>query len=171
MCCTCNAEGKNFLEIAIAKAHAATTHGRIHKTMKALTDKFECQSFSGLIREYVGTCNICQRTKYLRRGPIGCARPLRMPVRLCSNITMDFLILSLVFTKCSILYPNIPVGEDHLVGVSWLWTIVCYGWYADRVGTRGSPDRCQLICLVGGLIPCFIYICMPFVYLFRSSDS
>ena len=61
---TFNAEGKNFLEIAIAEAHAATAHGGIEKTMKALTDKFECQSFSLLVREYVGSCDICQRTKY-----------------------------------------------------------------------------------------------------------
>ena len=60
---TFNTEGKNFLEIAIAKGHAATAHGGIKKTIKALTDKFECQSFSCLVREYVRSCDICQRTK------------------------------------------------------------------------------------------------------------
>ena len=37
---------------------------------------------------------------------------------------MDFLKLSPVFTKCSVLYPNIPVGEDHRVCISRLQTIV-----------------------------------------------
>ena len=37
---------------------------------------------------------------------------------------MDFPKLSPVFTKCSLLYSNIPVGEDHIVCISWLWTIV-----------------------------------------------
>ena len=63
MCCTCNAEGKNFLEIAIAKAHAATAHSRIENAMKVLTDKFECHFFSYLVREYVGSCDVCERTK------------------------------------------------------------------------------------------------------------
>ena len=37
---------------------------------------------------------------------------------------MDFLKLTPVFTKCSVLDPNIPVGEDHIVCISRLWTIV-----------------------------------------------
>ena len=37
---------------------------------------------------------------------------------------MDFLKLLLVFTKCSVLYPNIPIGEDHIVCISQHWTIV-----------------------------------------------
>ena len=43
---TFNAEANNFLEIAIAEAHAVNEHGRIEKTMQALTDKFEYQPFS-----------------------------------------------------------------------------------------------------------------------------
>ena len=37
---------------------------------------------------------------------------------------MDFLKLSPVFTKCSVLYANIPVDKDHIVCISRLWTIV-----------------------------------------------
>ena len=79
---TFNAEGKNFLEIAIAKAHAAIAHGGIEKTMQALTNKVACQSFSRLVSEYVESCDICQRTKYSQRGPIGYVTPLHVPVRL-----------------------------------------------------------------------------------------
>ena len=121
---TFNMEGKNFLEIAIAENQAATAHGGIEKTMKAPTDKFDCQSFSCLVREYVGSCDICQRTKYSQRGPIGYVTPLHVPVRLWSDITIDFLKLLLVFTKCSFLYPNIPVGKDHIVCILQVWTIV-----------------------------------------------
>ena len=121
---TFNAEGKNFLEIAIAKVYAATAYGRIEKTMKARTDKFECESFSRLVGENVGTCDICQRTTCLQRGPIGYITLLHVPVRPCSDLTMDFLKLSPVFTKCSLLYPHIPVGEDHIVCISGLWMIV-----------------------------------------------
>ena len=78
---TFNVEGKNFLEIAKAEAHAVTAYGGIEKTIKALTDIFECQSFSHLVGEYVRSCDICQRTKYSRRGPIGYVTPLYVPVR------------------------------------------------------------------------------------------
>ena len=37
---------------------------------------------------------------------------------------MDFFKLSPAFTKCSVLYLNIPVGEDHVVYISQLCTIV-----------------------------------------------
>ena len=61
---TLNMEGRNFLEIAIAKAHVVTTCGGIEKTLKAVTNKFECQSFSTVVREFVESGNIYQRTKY-----------------------------------------------------------------------------------------------------------
>ena len=115
---TFNAEGKNFLEIAIAEAHAATAYGGIQKIMNALTDKFEYQSFSRLVRKYVKSCDICQSTKYVQKGPIGYVAPLHVPIRPCSDITMDFLKVSLVFTKCSVLYPNMPVGKNHIVCIS-----------------------------------------------------
>ena len=60
---TLNTEGKNVLEIAIAKAHIATPYHRIEKTMKAITNKLEYQSFSHLVREYIGIYDICHRTK------------------------------------------------------------------------------------------------------------
>ena len=121
---TFNVGGKNFLEIAIAEAHATTAQGGIKKTRKALTDKLECQSFSPLIREYVGRCDICQRMKYSQRGPLRYVMVLHMSVRPWSNMNVDFLKLSPVFPKSSDWYPNIPVGEDHIVCISRLWTIV-----------------------------------------------
>ena len=120
---TFNAEGKNFLEIAIDKAHAATAHCGIKNTMKATSDKFEYQSFSCLVRKYVGSCNICQRTKYSQRGSIRYVIQLHVPFRPWSNITMDFLQMSALFTKCSVLYPKIMGGEDHIVCISRPWTI------------------------------------------------
>ena len=121
---TFNAEGKNFLEIAIAKAQAATACGRINKTIKARSDKLGYQFFSCLVKEFVGSCYICQSTKYLQRRHIRYITSLHVPVRLWSDITMDFLKLSPVFTKCSVLYPNILLDEDHIVCISRLWTIV-----------------------------------------------
>ena len=37
---------------------------------------------------------------------------------------MDLVKLLAVFAKCSVLHPNIPVAEDHIICISRLWTIV-----------------------------------------------
>ena len=117
---TFTAKNENFLEIAIAEAHAATPHGVIEKTMKALTDKFAYLCFSHLVREYVGSYDICQRMKYSQKGPIENVTALHVPGRSCSDITMDFLKLSPIFNKGSVLYPNIPVGEDQIACIARL---------------------------------------------------
>ena len=115
---TLNVEVKNLLEIEIAEGHAGTANSGIEKTMKTATNKFECLSFSQLVKQYVESCNICQRTKYLQKRPSRYITPLQLPVRPWSDRTMDFLNVLPVFTKPSLLYPNIPAGEDHIVCIS-----------------------------------------------------
>lgn len=78
---TFNAEGKKYLEIAIVKEHEATAHGGMEKSMKGLTDKFEFHCFFCLVKEYVRSSDICQRTNYLQGRPIGYIIPLHVPVR------------------------------------------------------------------------------------------
>jgi len=50
---------------------------------------------------------------------------LHVPARAWTDITMDLLKMSSVFTYCSTLYPNIPLEDDHMICFSRLWTIVC----------------------------------------------
>ena len=55
---------------------------------------------------------------------MGYVRALHVPVKLWSDLTIDFLKLLQVFNKYSVLYQNIPVGEYHILCISRLWTIV-----------------------------------------------
>ena len=64
------------------------------------------------------------RGRNTQRGPIGYVTLLHVPVRTGSDITMDFLQLSPVFIQCSVLYPNIPLGEHHIACISRLCMIV-----------------------------------------------
>ena len=116
---------KNYLEDAIKEAHDATAHGGVEKTLKWLPDKFICQPFSSLVKEYVASCDTCQRKKYSNKPPLGQVIMLHVPARAWTDITMDFLKMSPVFTYCSSLYPNIPLEDDHMICFSRLWTIVC----------------------------------------------
>jgi len=117
--------GKNYLEDANTEAHDATAHGGVKKTLKWLTDRFICQPFSRLVKEYVLSCDTCQRTKYSNKPPLGQVTMLHDPARSWTDVTMDFLKMSPVFTYCSTLYPNIPLKEDHMIYFSKLCTIVC----------------------------------------------
>jgi len=117
--------GKNYLEDAIKEAHDTTAHGGVEKTLRWFTDKFICQPFSTLVNEHVASCDTCQRTKYSNKPPLGQVTMLHVPARAWTDITMDFLKMSPVFTYCSTLYPNIPLEDDHMICFSRLWTIVC----------------------------------------------
>jgi len=107
--------GKNYLEDAIKEVHDATAHGQVEKTWKWLTDKSICQPFSRLIKEYVASCDTCQQTKYSNKPPLGKVTMLHVPARAWTDITMDFLKMSPVFTYCSNLLLNIPLEDDHMI--------------------------------------------------------
>jgi len=117
--------GKNYLKAAIKEAHIATAYGGFEKTLKCLTDKFICQPFSRLVKDYMASCNTCQGKKYSNKPPLGQVTMLHVPARAWTDITMDFLKMSPVFKNCSTLYLNIPLEDDHMICFSRLWTIVC----------------------------------------------
>jgi len=122
---TFDMNGKNYLEDAIKEAHDAMAHGRGEKTLKLLTDEFICQLFSSLVKEYVASCFTCQRTKYSNKPPLGQVTMSHVHARAWTDITLDFLKISPVFTYYSTLYPNIPLEDDHMICFSRLWTIFC----------------------------------------------
>jgi len=95
---TFNLNGKNYLEAVFKEAHDATTHGGVKKTLQWWMDKFICQPFSRLVKEYVASCDNCQRTKYSNKPPSGQVTILHVPARAWTDITMDFVKMSPVFT-------------------------------------------------------------------------
>jgi len=62
--------------------------------------------------EYCRTCNICQLTKQSTLRPFGLLKPLPIPERPFTHISMDFLFLPQVTNKTT------QVSYDHL------WVIV-----------------------------------------------
>jgi len=62
---------KNYLQAAIKEAHDATAYGRVEKTLKWLTDKFICQPFLRLVKEYAAGYDTCHRTRYSLKPPLG----------------------------------------------------------------------------------------------------
>jgi len=95
---TFDINGKNYLEDAIKEAHDASARGGIEKTLKWLTEKYIYQPFSRLVKAYVSSCDTCQRTKYSIKPPLGQVTMSHVPARAWTDITMDFLKISPVFT-------------------------------------------------------------------------
>jgi len=78
---TFDMNGKNYYEDAIKEAYDATAHCEVEKTLKWLTNKYICQPFSRLVKEYVTSCDTCQRTKYSNKPPLGQVTMLHVPAR------------------------------------------------------------------------------------------
>ena len=115
---------KNYYQPVNDETHVAAAHGRVKKTMPYLTDGYQSQSLSALVRSFVASCDTCQPVKQSHKPPLGLVTPLHVPVRPCTDISMDFLKLTPVFIKGSTMYPNIEIDEEHMLCISRIWTIV-----------------------------------------------
>src|SRR5690606_24396959 len=105
--------GKPIKEYLLFHAHYG--HIGINKTLATLANEYYWKNMAQDVREYVKSCNICQRTKYPTTAPAGLLHPLDIPHRPFSDISMDFLYMSKQF-----LTPKIPE-----IVYSKLWVIVC----------------------------------------------
>ena len=66
-------------------------HQGVKKTQDAISRDFWWPKMTNVIEDYVRTCDICQRTKVLRKKPAGLLKPLPVPSRRWDSVTMDFM--------------------------------------------------------------------------------
>ena len=66
-------------------------HLGVKKTASRLTSKYHWKSLRTTVKEYVQSCDICQRTKNTTQKPLGLLQPLTPPLEKWSSITMDFV--------------------------------------------------------------------------------
>ena len=77
------------------------------KTLDRVRKEFYWPGMEEVIRHYVASCDICQRTKKPKHKPYGLLKPLPIPQRPWSDIAMDFAVL--------------PVSE----GFNMVFTVIC----------------------------------------------
>ena len=70
---------------------AAGHHGMERKLL-SLRRRFFWPGMSQMVREYVGSCPVCQRTKGSNQRPIGLLRPLPVPADRWVQVTKDFIL-------------------------------------------------------------------------------
>jgi len=105
----CNVHIKNGL---LDKIHQSLDHASYSKTYHTLASHFYWPNMAKDTFEYCRTCGICQLTKRSTPRPFGLLKPLPIPERPFTHISMDFLFLSQVTNKTT------QVSYDHV------WVIV-----------------------------------------------
>jgi RNase H-like domain found in reverse transcriptase/Integrase zinc binding domain/Reverse transcriptase (RNA-dependent DNA polymerase)/Chromo (CHRromatin Organisation MOdifier) domain len=70
----------------------ARGHPGVYKTMKNVQRKYYWANMISEIKEYVATCEKCQRNKYRQSRPPGLLNTLPIPEARWQDITMDFIL-------------------------------------------------------------------------------
>ena len=122
--CNCVFAGENCDQPLIADTDVATAYGGVEKTMPYLTNRHQAQSLSALVHSLVASCNPCQRAKQSNKAPLDLVTQLHVPVRPCTDISMDFCKLTTLLINCSTMYPNHEVDYDQILCISRICTIV-----------------------------------------------
>jgi hypothetical protein len=66
-------------------------HSGFYKTYRRLAANVYWIGMKGTMQEFVKSCDVCQRQKYLTSSPGGLLQPLPIPERIWEDISMDFI--------------------------------------------------------------------------------
>ena len=66
-------------------------HGGYAKSYNRIASVYYWPQMSRDIKRYVGTCNICQKTKPRRHAPVGMLQPIPIPSQPFEVVTMNFI--------------------------------------------------------------------------------
>ena len=91
-----NYNGMSIDEILIRDAHEETVHGGVLLTLEHLTNKVIWQNISNDVKQYVESCDSCQRVKYGTQLPAGLLTSLPVTTMAFADISIDFISVSKV---------------------------------------------------------------------------
>lgn len=77
-----------------------SAHGGYYKTYNRITGTYYWPRMLRDIKQYVDTCDICQKSKPRRHAPIGLLQPIPIPSRPFEVVTMDFI-------------PQLPLSDGY----------------------------------------------------------
>jgi transposase InsO family protein len=118
----------------LAAAHDATTSGHLGmaRTMERLSRVAYWPRMERSVRDYVRSCDQCQRNKPSNRKPPGLLQPLPVPERNWEGISMDFI-------TC---LPETTAGFDAIMVVVDRLSKMAH--FIPCVGTIDAPEAAQL---------------------------
>lgn len=66
-------------------------HSGFYKTYRRLADNLYWRGMKGTVQQYVRSCDVCQRQKYMTTSPGGLLQPLPIPTRIWDDLSLDFV--------------------------------------------------------------------------------
>ncbi len=78
--------------MALHHDHILAGHFGYRKTLDLIQRRYWWKGMSKDIKDYVSSCDVCQKSKTSRQAPSGKLIPLPIPERNWQNITMDFIV-------------------------------------------------------------------------------
>jgi RNase H-like domain found in reverse transcriptase/Reverse transcriptase (RNA-dependent DNA polymerase)/Integrase zinc binding domain/Chromo (CHRromatin Organisation MOdifier) domain/Retroviral aspartyl protease len=89
----CVPDDPELKRMILEECHDSPTAGHfgITKTLDLVSRTFYWPSMQKYIKDYVGGCDICQRSKSSNHKPYGLLQPLPIPERPWSSISVDFI--------------------------------------------------------------------------------
>ena len=162
---------KNLRNEVMSENHdiiSESAHGGYFKTYNRISATYYWPRMSREIKNFVNTCDICQKTKPRRHAPVGLLQPIPIPSQPFEVVTMDFIpelplssgfdnILVIVdkLTKYAIFIPTtVKINEIETAKLFFKHVITKFGIprqiISDR-DTRWRGDFWKEICRLMGM--------------------
>ena len=106
-----NIKSKPAKEFLINQAHINTGHAGLDKTYVELSNKYHWQNTYTDTKEFVESCELCQRTKSRTQKPVGLLTPLNVRTRPWIEIAMNILFLKELIVDCTKLIPGVRISD------------------------------------------------------------
>jgi hypothetical protein len=149
----------NLVNEVISEDHDTLTEGAhtgYHKTYNRLSSRYFWPRMSRKIKEYVSTCDVCQKIKPQRHAPAGLLQPIPVPSQPFEVISMDFItelpksrngcdaILVVVdkLTKYALFIPTVgTISEKETAGLFFKHVIRKFGIPRQVISDRDTRWR------------------------------
>ncbi|GBG74501.1 hypothetical protein CBR_g18911 [Chara braunii] len=86
----CIPQDRKLRTLLMSECHDARGHFGALKSYAALSQRFFWKGMRSDMLHYVGTCELCQRNKVVRRPPLGLLKPLPIPDAPAQSVPIDF---------------------------------------------------------------------------------
>src|SRR5947208_7910076 len=107
-------------------------HQGIERTYAAVHDLFYWPRMNNEVRQYVKTCDSCQRIKASQQSPAGLLQPLPVPTKAWEQVSMDFITQ----------LPNTKAGHDAIVVFVDTFSKMVH--FAPTKTTATAPETAKL---------------------------
>ena len=99
--------GKTFIQETLNNLHFCLQHPGAEILRKAITDRYHFKDMSNIITEYIKNCRLCAQVKPLIQLQYGLIKPLPVPTRPWTTVSMDILYIGDTWIPLRSVFPQI----------------------------------------------------------------